>query len=310
MYEEHFGLKSRPFGAKAEGAAVFVGPQQANIMTSLNKGLGAADAVVTVTGPVGVGKTTIVSRALESISPGRMVAWVGRMQLAPDEVLDLLLAGFGVSRQTRGTIQKFAAFRRLLAERAAAGAQVAIVVEDAHRIGSNALVEIEALTAADTGDSTSANIILMGQAGLNKMLATPELARLRQRNRLRQKIEPFSDAEVTGYLKHCIRNAGGDYDTLFDSGVADIIASCSEGVPRVINTLCETALTTATEDGLSRVSTTLMRQVAADAFGFEATQTNAVPIIDAEVLVAQVAPKVPAAAPHETVDIAANSETP
>jgi general secretion pathway protein A len=306
MYEEHFGLKSRPFGAKAEGAGVFVGPHQTKIMSSLTKGLAAADAVVTVTGPVGVGKTTIVSRALETISPGRMVAWVGRMQLAPDEVLELLLAGFGVNRQNKGTIQRFAAFRRLLAERAAAGAQVAIVVEDAHRIGIDALVEIEALTAADTGDSTSANIILMGQAGLNKMLASPELARISQRNRLRQKIDPFSDAEVTGYLKHCIRQAGGDYDTIFDSGVAEIVARCSEGVPRVINTLCETAMATAMEDGLLRVSTTLMRQVAADAFGFEATQTNVIPAIGAENLVA---PDAQIADPQEFADAALIPET-
>lgn len=305
MYEEHFGLKSRPFGAKAEGAGVFVGPQQAKIMTSLTKGLGAADAVVTVTGPVGVGKTTIVSRALESISPGRMVAWVGRMQLAQDEVLELLLTGFGVSRQAKGTIRKFAAFRRLLGERAAAGAQVAIVVEDAHRIGTDALVELEALTAADTGDSNSANIILMGQPELNKMLASPELARIRQRNRLRQKIEPFSDAEVTGYLKHCIREAGGDYDAIFDSGVVDVVARCSEGVPRVINTLCETAMTTATEESMSRVSAALMRQVAADAFGFEATQTNAIPTIDAEALIA---PEPQTATPQESVGAAANPD--
>jgi general secretion pathway protein A len=276
MYEEHFGLKSRPFGAKAEGAGVFVGPQQAKIMNSLTKGLGAADAVVTVTGPAGVGKTTIVSRALESISPGRMVAWVGRMQLAPDEVLELLFTGFGVSRETRGTIQRFAAFRRLLGERAAAGAQVAIVVEDAQRIGADALIELEALTAADAGDSTSANIILMGQPGLNKLLATPELARLRQRNRLQQKIEAFSEAEVNGYLKHCIREAGGDYDARFDSGVAKILYKCSEGVPRIINTLCETAMTTAMEDGQPRVTTAMMHKVAADAFGYEGTQSNLV----------------------------------
>ena len=99
--------------------------------------------------PVGVGKTTIVSRALESLSPGRMVAIVGRMKLAPDEVLELLLTGFGVSRQATGTIQRFAAFRRLLTERATAGAQVAIVVEDAQRVGLDALVELESLTAAE-----------------------------------------------------------------------------------------------------------------------------------------------------------------
>ena len=269
MYEAHFSLKKRPFGSKAEGASVFVGPQQANIMTSLKKGLIATDAIVTVTGPVGVGKTTIVSRALESISPGRMVAWVGRMQLASDELLELLLAGFGVGRQAKGSIRRFAAFRRLLNERAAAGAQVAIVVEDAMRIGPDALVELEALTAADTGDSASANIVLMGPPGLNKLLATPELARIHQRNRLRQTIDPFSATEVQGYLKHCIREAGGDYAAIFDNDVVDIVYRCSEGIPRVINTLCETALSSAAETNVGRVSAALIRQVAADAFGFE-----------------------------------------
>ncbi len=269
MYEAHFGLKTRPFGAKAEGAGVFVGPQQAKIMTSLKQGLVASDAIITVTGPVGVGKTTIVSRALESISPGRMVAWVGRMQLAPDEVLELLLAGFGVSGQAKGTIRRFAAFRRLLNERAAAGAQVAIVVEDAMRIGNDALAELEALTAADTGDAASANIILMGPPELNKLLTTPELARIHQRNRLRQTIDQFSATEVHGYLKHCIREAGGDYDAIFDDGVTDILIRCSGGIPRIINTLCETALTTAAGNNAKRVSLALMRQVAADAFGFE-----------------------------------------
>ena len=93
MYEAHFGLKSRAFGSKAEGSGVFTGPRQVEIMTSVKKALAAHDAVVTVTGPVGVGKTTIVNRSLETLSPGRMAAWVGRMALAPDEVLDLLLAG-------------------------------------------------------------------------------------------------------------------------------------------------------------------------------------------------------------------------
>ena len=136
MYEKHFGLKTKPFGSNAEGAAVFVGPQQAKVMKSLKKGLASVDAIVTITGPVGSGKTTIVRRALESLSPGRMVAWVGRMSLAPDEVLELLLSGFGISRKAKGTIQRSAAFRRLLTERAAAGARIAIVVEDASESGS------------------------------------------------------------------------------------------------------------------------------------------------------------------------------
>jgi general secretion pathway protein A len=268
MYKAHFGLKSRPFGSNAEGPSVFTGPQQARITKTLHKALATPDAVVTVTGPAGVGKTTIVGKALESITPNRMAAWVGRMQLAPDEVLDLLLAGFGVRTKATGTIRRFAVFRRLLAERAAAGAPVTIVVEDAQRLGADTLVEIEALTAADAGDSTAANIILMGP-DLNKLLAEPDLARLKQRSRLRQKVEPFGQAEVIGYLKHAIRQAGGNYDDLFDPGVDQIVFGCSEGIPRMINTLCESALEAALEEGKKSVSAALMHQVATETFGYE-----------------------------------------
>jgi general secretion pathway protein A len=269
MYEAHFGLKTRPFGTKAEGSGVFVGPAQTQAISSLHKGLAAQDAVVTVTGPVGVGKTTIVNRALDSITPNRMAAWVGRMQMEPDEILDLLLAGFGVRQQVKGTIRRFAAFRKLLAERAAAGTRVAIVVEDAQRLGVDALVEIETLTAADTGDGNSANVILMGQPGLNTLLASPDLARLKQRSRLRQKLEPLSPAEVRGYLKHCIREAGGDFDAIFGAAAIDVIHGCSEGVPRMINTLCENALTAAMEEGLKQVSAALMYRVACESFDYD-----------------------------------------
>ena len=103
MYEEHFGLKSNPFRSNAEGASVFVGPTQNKTMSRLHKALVDADNIVTVSGPVGVGKTTIVTRALETNKRNQMVAWIGRMRLAPDEVMQLLLAGFGITKQVPGT---------------------------------------------------------------------------------------------------------------------------------------------------------------------------------------------------------------
>ena len=163
MYEKHFGLKSRLFGANAEGKGVFVGPQQNKNLISIQKGLSAPDAVVTVTGPVGVGKTTMVNRALETLPTGRTAAQIGRMHLSQQEVIDLLMAGFGIKQKLNGSIRRFAAFRRLLQKQSEKGIPVAIVIEDAQRLGADALAEVEALTAADAGDKASANIILMGQ---------------------------------------------------------------------------------------------------------------------------------------------------
>jgi hypothetical protein len=115
-----------------------------------------------------------------------------------------------------------------------------------------------------------------GHAGLHDLLSNPELGRLKQRVRQRLSTEALSAPEVLGYLKHALREAGGDYDAIFDANVADIVFGCSEGIPRVINSLCETALMTAMEENSVRVTAALMSQVALDAFGYDATSAVAV----------------------------------
>jgi type II secretory pathway predicted ATPase ExeA len=269
MYEKHFGLTSRPFRSKTVASGVFVGPAQIKLISSLKKAFAASDAIVMVTGPVGVGKSTVVNRALEGIGNQRIVAHIGRMQLAADEVLELLLTEFNVSRQPNGTIQRFAAFKRLLHDWAAAGTRVFIVVEDADRIGSDALIELEALTASDSGDGAGAGIVLMGQQTLAERLANPDLARLRQRIRLRHGAVPFSAAEALGYLKHCIRNAGGDFDSIFDPAAADMLYRCSEGIPRIINNLSESVLAAAAEANASVVMPQLVQHIAHEEFGLQ-----------------------------------------
>ncbi len=271
MYEKHFSLKARPFRSNLEASGVFVGPAQVKVIANLKKSLAAPDAVVSVTGVVGVGKTIVVNRALDAITSKRTVARIGRMHLAADEVLELLLTEFNVSRQPNGTIQRFAAFKRLLHDWAVGGTRAFIVVEDAERIGNDALIELEALTAADSGDSAGASIVLMGQPSLAERLSLPELARLRQRTRLRQTIIPLTAAEVQGYVKHCIRTAGGDFDAIFDPGAIDMLYRCSEGVPRVINNLCESVLGAAAEAGATLVMPQLVQHVANEEFGLQPT---------------------------------------
>ena len=280
MYDERFGLKSNPFRSNAEGASVFVGPSQAKVISRIHKALSAPDNIVTVSGPVGVGKTTIVTRALETNKQNQLVAWIGRMRLAADEVMQLLLAGFGITRQVPGTVRQFAVFQRLLSERAAADTRVVIVIEDALRIGTEALLELEAITATDTGNVAGANIILMGPPEIDKRLMFPELARLKQRSRMGQKIVALNPSEVQGYLKHCLRVSGKEYGDLFDDDVASMLYRLSEGIPRVINNICDAALTEASEENHDRITRQLVLAVAADVYGLEPILDEPSPIAD------------------------------
>jgi general secretion pathway protein A len=267
MYEQYFALKSRPFRAVATGPDVFVGPQTAKTMAGLKKALDVSDAVVTVTGQVGVGKTTLVHRALSAVESSRVIISVGRMQLEHDEVLELLLDELGTRQTPAGTVQRFSLFRRLLKGFADQGKRVFIVVEDASRIGIDALVELEALTAADSGVSDGANIILMGEPGIKQLLNTPKLARLKQRIRFRETISTLSSGEMLAYLKHSFRLAGGEFDAIFDNGTAELLHQHSGGIPRVVNNTVETILGSAAEQKLDRISPQFITSVVADECG-------------------------------------------
>ncbi|MCH8866279.1 MAG: AAA family ATPase [Proteobacteria bacterium] len=267
MYEKHFGLSKRPFRANAARADVFIGPQTAAAMAAIKKALAAPDAVIVVSGPVGGGKTTIVNRTLESAGDSRITVTIGRMRLAQDEVLELLLQGLGMHQPPSGTVQRFTSFRRILQEFAQKGRRVCVVVEDAPRIGAMTLSELEAITALDAGESDGANIILMGDAGNNELLRDPELIRLKQRVRLRQSIEHLSASELLAYLKHCFRLVGGEFDTLFAAGAADTLHRLSNGIPRVANNLVESALTSAAEKNQQQISAEMIERIAADEYG-------------------------------------------
>jgi len=266
-YEKHFGLKTRPFAALATGNGVFISPKVAKVVASLKKALATEDAIVTVSGPVGSGKTTIGRCALDSVGSSRLLITIGRIQLHHDEVLELLLAGLGARQLPKSTVHRFATFRRLLHQYSEKNKRVFILVEDATRVGIDALTELEALTAADAGVSDGANLILLGDRTIDEMMRQPPLGRTKQRIRSRQVIEPQDPSEMQGYLTHCFRLAGQDLNAIFAEGSIDTLHRLTDGLPRVINGLVESALTAAADQKLEKITPELMEKVASEEFG-------------------------------------------
>jgi type II secretory pathway predicted ATPase ExeA len=266
-YEKHFGLSKAPFAAHAAGSDVFVAPQVATAMAGIKKALATEDSIVSLSGPVGAGKTTIARRALDGIGKNRGVVTIGRIQFGTDEILELLLAGLGVRQLPKSTVHRFATFRRALQQFAEQDTRVFILVEDATRIGFDALSELEAVTAADAGVSNGANLILLGDDSLNDLLREPKLARIKQRLRSRQNIAAQSQGELVGYLKHSFRLAGKEFDSIFVDGCVETLHSLTDGLPRVVNNLVTATLIAAAEQGLDQIDAGLIGRVASEEFG-------------------------------------------
>ena len=270
MYEKHFGLERSPFRAKATGNDVFVGPQTASTMAGFRKALAAQDAVVTVSGPVGTGKTTLVERAVDAMGTKYKTIRVGRMAMDSNDVLEALLVVLGVQDRPAGTFQRFAALRRKLKELQDREVRVFILVEDALRAGVETLAELEALTAADAGESDGASIVLMGDERLAEFMQSPQLGQLQQRVRQRHTIYPQCGAEMRAYLMHCFRQVGGDFERIFDARSVALLKELSGGIPRIANNLVESTLAAAAANGVDTIPATLIAEVASAEYGLSA----------------------------------------
>lgn len=269
MYEQHFGLKKRPFPAKARGNDVFVGPQTAKTMAGLKKALLSQDAVIAVSGPAGSGKTTLIAKALDAVSDTHKTIRIGRMHLRGEDGLEFLLEELGLTDLPKGPIRQFAALRTRLHELENENYRLVIVVEDAVRLGEETVAELEALTAADAGEAGGAALVLMGDERLEALCNKPQLKRLAQRIRQRLSIAPLCAAELRGYLMHCFRLAGTDFEVVFDERSAPLLHHLSDGIPRVANNVIEASLAAAAEAGLTKIPATFVAGVARDEFGLE-----------------------------------------
>ena len=271
MYEQHFGLQRHPFTARASGADVFVGPQTAATMAGLKKALQSPDAVVAVFGPAGAGKSTLVGKALDAIADSHRSVRIGRLSLDGADALEFLLEELGVTELPRGTIRQFAALREQLAQLEAEGKRLVIVVEDAVLTGVDTMAELEALTAADAGESGGAAIVVMGDERLDHLLQDCQLARLAQRIRQRQEILPLSPAELRGYLAHCFRQSGGQFEEIFDADAAVVIHDLCNGNPRIANNLVDAVLAAAASSGMSPVASKFIAEVGSNQLGLVAS---------------------------------------
>ncbi|HEX5050090.1 MAG TPA: AAA family ATPase [Gammaproteobacteria bacterium] len=270
MYPAHFGLKKALFDSGiAQGASVFLGPKQQLVVANAKVALTTLDSVLVLTGPAGVGKTTVASAALRESSTRLALGWLGGTPANASELLDLLLVEFGLEPPRAGRMERLQLWRQFLNETNATDSRVFVIVERADDMGAALLRSLESFTRADANGCTGANVVLLGEQALLEQLKLPALDSLRQRIRLRQKLEPFRADELRAYLDHEVTVAGGVLDKIFAAGAIAAIHRYTGGVPRLVNNLCETALTLAATRGERQITAESVANVATGLLGLD-----------------------------------------
>ena len=242
MYLEHFGLSDLPFRLSPDPAFLFLSKHHARAKAYMESTIWFTDGFVVITGEVGSGKTTLIETFLSELEKDVVVAQVNQTQVSPIEFLQAVLVQFGFSPFRMRKAELLATLNQFLIEQYAAGRKVLLIVDEAQNLSHRVLEEIRLLSGIETTKEKVLRIILAGQPELNEKLDSPELVQLVQRVRLRFHLTALTAEELRAYVLHRLEVAGSHGRQLFDEDTFPLIYQYTGGIPRLINTLCDTAL--------------------------------------------------------------------
>jgi len=216
-------------------------------------------------GEPGLGKTTLLLQLLTQYRNSARTAFIFQTQCKRYELLRYLASELELPVMKRDEVSLHRRLKEMLVDEARAGRKVLIFIDEAQNLQQSSLEAIRLLSDFETARAKLLHIILSGSARLGRMLLTPELSQLGQRISTVCRLEPLNPEEVNSYITYRLRVAGCKVaENLFSPESLARVAEQSEGIPRVVNSICYRALSLAYSAGERRVSATLVRQAARD----------------------------------------------
>jgi general secretion pathway protein A len=242
MYLELFNLHELPFRLGPDPQFLYLSKQHARAKAYMESTIWFTDGFVVITGEIGAGKTTLIETFVRELQSDVIVAQINQTQLSPTAFLQTVLVQFGFTPFDMKKPEVLATLNQFLMEQHSHGRKVLLIVDEAQNLTHRVLEEVRMLSGVETSKEKALRIILAGQPELNDKLNSQELIQLSQRVRLRFHLTALTKAETNAYIDHRLEVAGSQGRRIFAENTYATIFKYTGGVPRLINTLCDTSM--------------------------------------------------------------------
>jgi type II secretory pathway predicted ATPase ExeA len=259
MYEQFFCLQRRPFSLLPDPDFLYLGRPHRHALTLLDYALLHGTSFALVTGEIGCGKTTLIRHVLERSDRATTFGVIANTHKNMSSMLLWAAQSLGIPTSGMTDADIYQRFCDHLIAEYAAGRRVVLIVDEAQNLGTDALEQLRVLSNINSGRDLLLQTILVGQPELRRIIRAPELEQLAQRIGVQYHIVALRRDETQEYVRHRLQIAGGDA-SLFDAAAIDLIFVRSKGVPRLVNTLCDTAMVYAFADQRHRIDIDIVTQ--------------------------------------------------
>jgi len=268
MYLDYFSLKERPFSIAPDPRFLFMSNRYREALTHLTYGVKEGGGFVLLTGEVGTGKTTVCRCLLQQLPEKTRLAFVLNPKLNSRELLATICDEFNIDYPEncdslkvltdKLTVYLLSCYQEDL--------NVVVMIDEAQNLETDVLEQIRLLTNLETNQKKLLQIILVGQPELQEKLAQRELRQLAQRITARYHLRPLNLKETIAYILHRTRIAGSHH-ALFTRQAVEHLHHKTQGIPRLINTICDRALLAAASRQKKRVDRRMIAQAVSEVMG-------------------------------------------
>ncbi|WP_017941242.1 MULTISPECIES: ExeA family protein [unclassified Thioalkalivibrio] len=244
LYLEHFGLEEPPFRLTPATRFLYLGESMREALNTACLGLDSGDAFLKITGQVGLGKTLVCRELLNRLEAPFETAYIPNPRLPPNELLSAIARELAIETPegSPGADHLMSRIQDRLLERAAAGARVVLLLDEAQTMPDETVETVRLLTNLESASERLLQLVLLGQPELDERLAAHHLRQIRSRITHACTLRPLAVHEVVDYLRFRQIVAGRHAGDLFTETAARRLARHSGGVPRLLNILAHKAL--------------------------------------------------------------------
>jgi general secretion pathway protein A len=242
VYLDYYGLSLSPFELTPNPRFLYNSVKHREAINHLMYGIRERKGFVQLTGEVGAGKTTLCRALLEQLDSRFSTALLLTPVLDANELMKAIAAEFGLDVKGLDRLETSAAFNAFLVQQAEEGKVPVLIIDEAQNFSDELLEQVRQLSNVETDDRKLLQIVLIGQPELRERLDHPRLRQLRQRITVRYHLNALDQSETRHYIKHRLELAGANGDPSFTTPALWRVFRYSNGVPRLVNALCDKAL--------------------------------------------------------------------
>jgi general secretion pathway protein A len=266
MYNGFFGFTQNPFNLSPDPSFLYRSHQHEEALANLIYGVQSRKGFVVLTGEVGTGKTTLLECLRDYLEQsGTEFAFVFNSRINVEQFFEMIAYDLDLRCQRTSKTDVLFALNQLLVQQASAGLTTALIVDEAHNLEWDVLEEVRLLGNLENPKTGKLlQVILSGQPELDRKLDAPNLRQLKQRIVLRTSLQPLTLKESIEYIDTRLTHAGMENQTVFPEAMLAEIHLRSQGIPRLINAICDNLLLSCFASEVKEATVAMLDEICKD----------------------------------------------